>query len=130
MLLKGDASGALAEIEQEKSEIWRMIGLPMAYHALGRKTESDAALATLIGKFEKDAPYNIAYVYAFRGEADKAFEWLDKALQYQDPGLSMIVAENLFDNIHSDPRWLPFLRKLGRAPEQLAKIQLKVTLPP
>jgi TolB-like protein/lipoprotein NlpI len=130
MLLKGDAPGALAEIEQEKSESWRLIGLPMAYHALGRKTESDAALATLIAKDEKWGPYNIAYVYAFRGEADKAFEWLDKAVQYQDPGLSQIVGENLFDKIHSDSRWLPFLRKLGRAPEQLAKIQFKVTLPP
>jgi TolB-like protein/Tfp pilus assembly protein PilF len=130
MLLKGDAPGALAEIEQEKSEVWRLIGLPMAYHALGRKTESDAALATLIAKDEKWGPYNIAYIYAFRGEADKAFEWLDKAVQYQDPGLSQIVGENLFDNIHSDPRWLPFLRKIGRAPEQLAKIQFKVTLPP
>ena len=53
MLLKGDAPAALAEIEQEKSEVWRLIGLPMAYHALGRKTESDAALATLIAKDEK-----------------------------------------------------------------------------
>jgi tetratricopeptide (TPR) repeat protein len=130
MLLKGDATAALAEIEQEKTEAWRLIGLPMAYHALGRKTESDAALATLIAKFEKDAPYNIAYVYAFRGEPDKAFEWLDKAVQYQDPGLSEILVENLFDKIHSDPRWLPFLRKIGKAPEQLAKIQFKVTLPP
>ena len=74
-------------------------------------------------------PYNIAYVYAFRGEADKAFEWLDKAVQYEDPGLIDIAAENLFDKIHSDSRWLPFLRKIGRAPEQLAKIQFKVTLP-
>jgi TolB-like protein/Flp pilus assembly protein TadD len=130
MLLKGDAPAALAEIEQEKNEAWRLIGLPMAYHALGRKTESDTALAMLIAKFEKDAPYNIAYVNAFRGDADKAFEWLDKAVQYHDPGLSEILAENLFDNIRSDPRWLPFLRKLGRAPEQLAKIQFKVTLPP
>jgi tetratricopeptide (TPR) repeat protein len=130
MLLKGDAPAALAEIEQEKSELWRLIGLPMTYHALGRKTESDAALTTLVAKFEKDAPYNIAYIYAFRGDADKAFEWLDKAVQYQDPGLVDIVAENLFDNIHSDSRWLPFPRKLGRAPEQLARIQFKVTLPP
>ena len=129
MLHKGDAPAALAEIEQEKSEVWRLIGLPMAYHALGRKTESDAALATLIAKYEKWGPYNIAYVYAFRGDADKAFEWLDKAVQYQDPGLSDIAVEILFDKIHSDPRWLPFLRKLGRAPEQLAKIQFKVTLP-
>jgi len=129
MLHKGDAPAALAEIEQEKSEAWRLIGLPMAYHALGRKTESDAALATLTAKNERWGPYNIAYVYAFRGEPDKAFEWLAKAVQYQDPGLSHIAVENLFDKIHSDPRWLPFLRKIGRAPEQLAKIQFKVTLP-
>ena len=41
---------------------------------------ADAALATLIAKDEKDAPYNIVNVYAFRGDADKAFEWLDKAV--------------------------------------------------
>src|SRR6185503_14111037 len=72
LLLKGDAPGALAETEQETSEAWKMIGLPMAYHALGLKADSDAALAALIAKYEKDGPYNIAYVYAYRGEADKA----------------------------------------------------------
>jgi TolB-like protein/Tfp pilus assembly protein PilF len=129
LLLKGDAQGALAEIEQETSEVWKMIGLPMAYHALERKADSDAALAALIAKWEKDCPYNIAYVYAYRGEADKAFEWLDKAVEYGDPGLAEIVTDNLFDKIHADPRWLAFLRKLGKAPEQLAKIEFKVTLP-
>jgi hypothetical protein len=126
---KGDATAALAEIEQEKSENWRMIGLPMAYCALGRKTDADAALDTLIAKYEKDSPYNIAYAYAFCGDVDKAFEWLDKAAAYQDPGLSEIVAESLFDKIHSGPRWLRFLRKIGMAPDQLAKIEFKVTLP-
>ena len=106
-----------------------MIGLPLAYHALGRKADSDAALAALIAKWEKDSPYNIAYVYAFRGEADKAFEWLDKAVEYRDTGLGLIVTDNLFDKIHADPRWLAFLRKIGKAPEQLAKIEFKVTLP-
>src|SRR5436189_1579837 len=52
LLLKGDAKGALAEIEQETSEIYKMIGLPLAYHALGRKADSDAALAALIAKYE------------------------------------------------------------------------------
>jgi adenylate cyclase len=129
LLLKGDAQGALAEIEQETSEIWKMEGLPMAYHALARKADSDAALAALIAKNEKDGPSNIASVYAFRGEGDKAFEWLDKAAEYGDPGLADIVTENLFDKIHADPRWLAFLRKVGKAPEQLAKIEFKVTLP-
>jgi TolB-like protein/lipoprotein NlpI len=129
LLLKGDAQGALAEIKQETSEVWKMMGLPMAYHALGRKADSDAALATLIAKNEKDGPYNIAYVYAYRGEADEAFAWLDKAVEYGDPGLADIVTEKLFDKIRADPRWLAFLRKLGKAPEQLAKIEFKVVLP-
>ena len=47
----------------------------------------------------------------------------------KDPGLSEIATENLFSKIHPDPRWLPFLRKIGMAPEQLAKIEFKVTLP-
>jgi hypothetical protein len=130
LMQKGDATSALAEIEQEKSEAWRMIGLPMAYCALGRKADADAALNALIAKYEKDAPYNIAYDYAFCGDADKAFEWLDKAVAYQDGGLAEIVTENLFDKIHSDPRWLPFLRKIGKAPDQLAKIEFKVPPPP
>src|SRR5262249_18798748 len=129
LLLRGDAAGALVEIERETTEIWRMIALPMAHHALGRKAESDQALAALISKYERDAPYNIAYVYPSRNEADKAFEWLDKAIEYQDPGIGEIVIEPLFANIHSDSRWLPFLRKIGKAPEQLAKIEFKVTLP-
>lgn len=130
LLQKGDAQAALAEIEQEKNETWRMIGLSMAYCALGRAADAEAARDGLIAKYEKDWSYNIAYVYAFCGQSDKAFEWLDKALGYHDGGLSEIVAQNLFDRIRSDPRWLPFLRKLGKAPEQLAQIKFKVTLPP
>lgn len=129
LLLKGDAKVALAEIEQETSDPYRMIGLPMAYHALGRKADSDQALSALIAKYRKDAPYNIAVVYAYRGESDKAFEWLDKAVEYRDPGLGEIVSDDLLAKIRADPRWLPLLRKLGKAPEQLAKIEFKVPLP-
>ena len=66
---------------------------------------------------------------AHRGEANRAFEWLDKAQEYQDSGLSEIAVEPQFDNIREDPRWLPLLRKLGKDPETLAKIEFKVTLP-
>jgi len=129
LLLKGDAPGGLAQMQQEKAEVWRMIGLPLVYCALGRKADADAAFAALIAKYAKDTSYNIAYDYAYCGEADPAFAWLDQAVAYQDPGLSGIVTENLFDKIRHDPRWLPFLRKLGYAPEQLAKIKFTVTLP-
>src|SRR4030095_2552512 len=43
LLQKGEPRAALEEIQEETSEVWRRIGLPMAYHALGRKAESDAA---------------------------------------------------------------------------------------
>ena len=129
LLAKDDVAGAVAEALAEPSETWRAIGAAVVYYAAGRKAESDAALSVVVAKLEKDASYNIAYNYALRGEADKAFEWLDKAVQYQDGGLSEIVYEPLFDKIRGDSRWLPFLRKIGRAPEQLAKVEFKVTLP-
>src|SRR5262249_692366 len=88
LLLKGNAPAARVAIEQEKREVWRAIGLPIVDCALGRNADADAALDILIGKYEKEAAYNIAYVYASCGKADKAFEWLDKAVEYQDPGLS------------------------------------------
>jgi TolB-like protein/Flp pilus assembly protein TadD len=126
MLLRGDANGALAEFDQESVEVFRMIGLPMAYHALGRKADSDAALAGLIAKYEKDATYNIAGIHAFRNEADRAFEWLEK--ERRNGGtFAEIVVDPLFGNLYDDPRWVPFLRKVGKAPEQLARISFKVT---
>jgi len=130
LLGKGTPEAALAEIRQEPEEAgWDLIGLPMIYHALGREAESDSALEELIERHERDSAYNIAYVYAYRNEADRAFEWLHKAVDYSDPGLSEIPLENLFANIRDDPRWLPFLKSIGKSPAQLAAIDFKVTLP-
>ncbi|MBT8397249.1 MAG: tetratricopeptide repeat protein [Gemmatimonadetes bacterium] len=129
LLGKGDPEAALETILMEPSRPWELIGLTMAYSALGRQEESDQALAELIGGWERDAAYNIAYVLAFRGEADRAFEMLSKAVEYNDPGLSEIVVENGFDNIKGDPRWPPLLESIGKGPSQLADIQFRVTVP-
>jgi tetratricopeptide (TPR) repeat protein len=128
LLLKGEPQAALEAMKLEDS-VWGMIGLPMVYHALGRQEESDAALATLIEQNEQDWAFNIAYVLAYRGEADRAFEWLDKAVAYKDTALSEIVIEPLFANIHGDPRWQPFLESTGKSPAQLDAIKFKVTIP-
>lgn len=128
LLLKGDAEAALKAMQAEQSA-WKLIGMPMVYHALGQNEASDTALAELIEKLEKAAAYNIAYVLAYRGEADRAFDWLEKAARYNDPGLSQILGESLFENIHSDPRWLLFLESIGKLPEQLKAIEFEVTLP-
>jgi TolB-like protein/Tfp pilus assembly protein PilF len=129
LLRKGDARGALEAVQQETDESWRRVGLPMVYYSLGLRAQSDAALADLVAHQAKDWPYNIAYVFAWRGETDRAFEWLDKAAALRDPGLVEIIDEPFFASIVRDPRWLPFLRKIGRAPEQLAEIKFDVKLP-
>ena len=128
MLMKGDAAEALAEFEREPVEVFKMIGLPMAYHALGRKDESDAALAQLTAKYEKDATYNIAGVNAFLGNADRAFEWLEKE-RGNGGTFAEIVVDPIFANLYNDPRWLPFLRSIGKAPEQLANVTFGVAPP-
>lgn len=67
-------------------------------------------------------PWAVAYIAA-------AFALLEKARPQQDIGLVGIAISPLFDNLRKDPRWLPLLRKLGKAPEQLDRIAFKVTLP-
>jgi len=129
LLLKGEPVSALTSIQQEEFKAWRLLGLAMAHHALGQTAASDSAVAELIQKYEQDAAYNIAYVFAFRGETDRAFEWLDKAVSYNDPGLAEITNEPLFANIKFDPRWLAFLESIGKSPEQLAAIDFVVSLP-
>lgn len=129
LLLKGEPEAALAAMQREAFEAWRLIGLVTAHHALGDAAASDATLAELIEKYEKEWAYNIAYVLAYRGEADRAFVWLQQAVDNKDTGLAEIAVDPLFANIHDDTRWLPFLESIGKSPEQLAAIEFNVTLP-
>jgi len=129
LLLKGEPEAALAAMQQEPGEGWRLIGLAMAHHALGQAAESDAALARTIERNEQVASFNIAFLLAFQGEADRAFEWLQKAAKYDDPGLAQITNVPMFANIHGDPRWLPFLDSVDKSPQQLAAIEFNVALP-
>ena len=129
LLLKSEPEAALAAVQKETSGSKRLNGLATAHHARGDAAASDTALADLIEKYEQVSAYNIAYVLAFRGEADRAFEWLAKAVVFNDPGLSQIAIQPLFANIHADPRWLPFLESIGMSPKQLAAIEFNVTLP-
>ena len=99
-------------MQQEKEEIWRLSGLPLVYHALGRRSESDAALAVLKSKYGGEMAYQIAEVHAFRGEADLAFEWLERAYDQRDGGASQIKGDRLFHPLIDDPRYKAFLKKM------------------
>jgi TolB-like protein/class 3 adenylate cyclase/tRNA A-37 threonylcarbamoyl transferase component Bud32 len=111
-LVQSRPQEALAEMLQEKRPAFRLFGLALAYHALGRKQESDASLAELIQRFPTGYPYQIAEVYAFRGETDKAFEWLERAYVEPDPGLREVKSEPLLNGLRHDPRYAALLKKM------------------
>jgi tetratricopeptide (TPR) repeat protein len=129
LLLKGEPRAALEAMRAESSEAARLAGLAIAHHTLGQTHESNAALQQLIERHENSASYLIATALAWRGEADRAFEWLDKAATRHDSVLFTVTVDPLFANVHSDPRWISFLRSHGLAPEQLAAIKFDVKLP-
>ncbi len=112
LLLQGKTDAALREMQQETDESWRLSGLPLAFHALGRRSESDAALETFKSKQAEEMAYQIAEVHAFRGEADLAFEWLERAYAQRDGGVTEIKYDRLMRGIVGDPRYKAFLGKL------------------
>ena len=110
-LLQSHPQSALAEAQKEKHHNLRLCAVAMAYHALGLKKEADAYLAELL-KPGDPAPYEIAMVYAFRGEMDQAFHWLDRAYTDRDAGLSEIKGDPLMNSLKHDPRYAALLQKL------------------
>ena len=102
---------ALGEIGQEPELAFRLYGKALAYHALGRKKESNAALAELVTMNTVSA-FHIAEVYAFRGEADQAFQWLERGYTQRDQGLVLMKGDPLLKNIQRDPRYAAFLKKM------------------
>jgi hypothetical protein len=84
----------------------------VAYYALHRKKESDAALSELIAKYQSQSAFLIAEVYSFRKEPDQAFKWLDRAYVQHDSGVPETKSSTLLKNLHGDPRYIAFLKKL------------------
>ena len=71
----------------------------------------------------------MAQVYAYAGDAEAAFLWLDKAIEQNEDGLSEQFLLPFYQTIHADPRWAAFLQRMGSSPEQLGAIEFNVTLP-
>jgi TolB-like protein len=115
LLARGKPEAALAEMLKEAQDNpIRIGGLAMAYFALGRTTDSDTALAQILKSEADRYPFQIAQVYAFRGETDKAFEWLERAYAHKDGGgLPFIKTDSVFKKFGSDPRYKAFLKKMN-----------------
>jgi TolB-like protein/tetratricopeptide (TPR) repeat protein len=113
LVLRGEPTAALAEMERNPDEPWRIAGLPLALDALGRRSEADRALAVALEKLAVNGPYQIAVIYAHRNDVDRAFVWLDRAYQERDGALSLYVKDDpMLSNLRHDPRYGALLRKM------------------
>jgi TolB-like protein/class 3 adenylate cyclase/Tfp pilus assembly protein PilF len=103
---------ALVDAKAETSDIFRLVSLAVVHWARGEREASDAALDELIRTQGADSPYQVAEVFASRGQADAAFEWLERTYADRDPGLSYMKMDPLLANVRADPRWTALLAKM------------------
>jgi tetratricopeptide (TPR) repeat protein len=111
-LLQGRRADAQAEFQKQGAEASRRMGVAMIERAGAHDKQADAALKELIAKNAADSAYQIADVYAWRGEKDKAFEWLQRAYQQRDSGLNGIAYDPLLASLKADPRYGALLKQL------------------
>jgi TolB-like protein/Flp pilus assembly protein TadD len=114
LLARNQLEAALAEMLKETQDPLRLCGSAMAYFALGRKAESDAALEKFLKSEADRHPFQLARAYAFRSETDEALKWLDRAYAAKDGGgLPFIKSDPVFKKFEGDPRYKTFLRKMN-----------------
>jgi adenylate cyclase len=112
LLARGEAEAALTEMRKEPLDAARLRGSAMAYFTLKRKGDSDAALALLMKNYPNNA-FGVAEVYAYRGESDEAFQWLDRAFEQKDSLLYTVKFSQPLRSLHGDPRYKAFLKKMN-----------------
>jgi TolB-like protein/DNA-binding winged helix-turn-helix (wHTH) protein/Flp pilus assembly protein TadD len=112
-LLEGRLQDALAEFQKDSDEVYRLAGEAKVEHSRGQEKESQRVLDALIAKHGENSPFAIAGVYAWRGDRDKAFEWLDRAYTRRDSDIGAIKRDPLLAGLRGDPRYRALLKILN-----------------
>jgi tetratricopeptide (TPR) repeat protein len=118
-LSEGKFEEAVTAAQKDAADWARLLTISCARWGQERIPESDAALQELIAKTAETSAYQVAEVYAYRNDKDRAFEWLERARRQRDAGLPAMRPDPLLANLHSDPRWEALLRNVGLADDQL-----------
>jgi len=84
-----------------------------------KKAKLNGACTALIEVLKSESqkeyvsPYEIARYYALMGDRDHAFEWLEKAYAERSGPLDSIRIDFFFEPLHSDPRYIDLLKRIG-----------------
>jgi len=111
LLARGEVPAAVAAFEAESNPQWRVLGLPLGYHAAHRTADTEAALEDLL-RHSEGAEFQVAEAYAYFGDADHAFEWLGRAVS-SDPGIIWLRNDPLCTGLAGDPRYRAILKRLN-----------------
>jgi TolB-like protein/tetratricopeptide (TPR) repeat protein len=112
-LLEGRPEAALSAARRIADPAVRLQGIALAENDLGHVTESDRALEELTSKYAKGYEFQIAQVHAWRGDADRALEWLERAYRERDPAFAFVKFDALLRKIRGDPRYTALLEKVN-----------------
>jgi TolB-like protein len=119
-LLQGKADAAAHSLEAMPAGWSRSTYLAFARHAQGRQADAEAELQALIARHGDHAAFQVAQVYAYFGDVEAGFAWLEKAYQQRDSGMCLTRVDPLLESLHGDARWQPFLRKMKLTDDQLS----------
>ena len=112
-LVEGKPAEALEISQRSAHEIFRLAGLAEAKHDLGQDRESVQAIETAIARWGDTGAFQIAESFAWRGEKDRAFEWLERAYRQRDGGLATVKVDLLLRSLRGDPRYATLLVKMN-----------------
>jgi len=113
-LLQGRPESLLAAGRRlNNSEADRLQSIAVAAYTLGHADESNQALGELTEKYGSKMPAYIGQVYAWRGDRDRAFQWLDRAIAVHDRVLEKIKHDFMLARLKDDPRYGALLRKMN-----------------
>ena len=110
---QGRHDEAIAMAESETADWARLNSLGIVHAVQGNLVEADKALTQLIDTHADNAAVQIAMNYAARKDADRAFEWLERAYVQRDSGLAFMKSSWIYKSLYTDPRWTAFLKKMG-----------------
>jgi len=129
-LYTGGAKTALERFQALPEGPIRTLGLFMSLHDLGRTAEAQSRLRKLREDARELQPRLLAQAYAWMGDTDEAFNWLDKSKPADDLLFDyQRYLDPVLRRLSNDRRWQEYLIRTGAAPETLQAIDFDFALP-